>query len=120
MAKSFIFATACWPHARSIAYAGRERWFYTDEQGVVARLAAKNGFAPLPPIVSEKVLPFLLKSIRWQGVPVALPEPKPSLTVVGPVWLSSAFEQLGIIYEQDPHSNAETSYAVVKDGSSGD
>jgi len=62
------------------------------------------------------VLPFLLKSIRWQGVPVALPEPKPSLTVVGPVWLSSAFEQLGIIYEQDPHSNAETSYAVVKDG----
>jgi len=94
------------------------RWFYTDEQGVVARLAAKNGFAPLPPsIVSEKVLPFLLKSIRWQGVPVALPEPKPSLTVVGPVWLSSAFEQLGIIYEQDPHSNAETSYAVVKTAS---
>ena len=45
---------------------------------------------------------------------MALPEPKPSLEVVGPVWLSSAFEQLGIIYEQDQSSNADTSYTAVQ------
>lgn len=88
------------------------RWFYTDEDGVVAKLAEKNGFATLPPMVASKVLPQLESQIRWQGVLVASSKLKPALSVVGPAWLSSAFEQLSIIYEQ-VERNVDVNYTPL-------